>query len=243
MDNAYKEFENYVSNYDHDIDGVNNKHHHTFRVVDITKRILGTLDVSKSDEELALKCSLLHDIARFKQITEYGTFIDSLSFDHGNMGEKILLENNYISKYEEDKTKQNIILAAVRNHNKFKIEDGLDEKTTFFCKIVRDADKIDIIRKQGLFSLENDSKMNEKICESLLNNKMVENDDVKSKADNALRQLGFVFDLNFTESYRIIKEEKIVEGIIDNLKKYNDSDYIDQIKKVIIDYINLKIDK
>ena len=38
-----------------------------------------------------------------------------------------------------------IIYKAIKNHNKYKIEEGLSEKEKLYSKIIRDADKIDII--------------------------------------------------------------------------------------------------
>lgn len=36
-------------------------------------------------------------------------------------------------------------MNAIKNHNKYKIEDGLTSKEEFFAKLIRDADKIDIL--------------------------------------------------------------------------------------------------
>ena len=41
------------------------------------------LPKSDYDKVLAERCALWHDIARFKQWTEYKTFVDYESFDHG----------------------------------------------------------------------------------------------------------------------------------------------------------------
>ena len=43
------------------------------------------------------------------------------------------------SKYDE------IIRKDIINHNKFAIEEGLTEEELLFAKLIRDADKIDII--------------------------------------------------------------------------------------------------
>ena len=241
MTDIYKEFDKYVKNYDFNLYGVHMKYYHTLRVVDIAKRLAKSLNLNEEDEELAVKCALLHDIARFKQITEYNTFIDKNSFDHGDMGEKILRENNYISSYEEDKDKQELILTTIRNHNKFKIEDNLDDRTVLFCKLVRDADKVDILRKQGTFRIDDNKEINENVCKSLINGDMVKNIDVLSKADGALRQLGFTYDLNFKESFKIIKEEKIMDNVIDNIKKYVASPYLDEIKLKIDNFLEEKL--
>ena len=183
----FKEFDKYAEGFDHNIDGVNLKYYHTLRVVDIAKKIAKSIDLNKEDTELAMKCALLHDIARFKQITEYNTFIDRDSFDHGDMGETILRENDYISKYESNKYNQELILATVRNHNKFKIEDNLDDKTILFCNIVRDADKVDILNHQSKFEIDGIYDIDKKIYESFKKHELIKNEYVINKVVNGLR--------------------------------------------------------
>ncbi|WP_216649420.1 hypothetical protein, partial [Shigella sonnei] len=64
---------------------------------------------------------------------------------------------------------------AIKNHNKFRIQEGLNEQELLHCKIVRDADKTDIfvsfleeINKEGgtLYDYKNIGK--QKINETLL---------------------------------------------------------------------------
>ena len=68
---------------------------------------------------------LLHDIARFEQYTRFQTFSDLKSIDHGDYGVEILKQNNYIRKFIDTDEYDNIIFKAIKNHNIFKIEDGL----------------------------------------------------------------------------------------------------------------------
>ena len=237
----FREFDKYTSNYDMNISGVNLKYHHTLRVVDIAKKVAKSIGLNKEDTELAIKCALLHDIARFKQVTEYNTFEDRLSFDHGDMGEIILRENNYISKYEDDKYKQELILTTVRNHNKFKIEDNLDEKTVLFCKLVRDADKVDILNHQSIFEIEGILDIDDNIYEAFKNHELVNNKYVTNKVENGLRQMAFMFDIEFSESFKIINENNIIDNTFVNLKKHTNSKHIDEIEKIVKEYVMGKI--
>ena len=241
MKDIFKSFDEYTHNYDFNISGVYRKYHHTLRVVDIAKKIAKSINLNEEDTELAVKCALLHDIARFKQVTEYDTFEDSISFDHGDMGETILRENNYISTYEDDKYKQDLIITTVRNHNKFKIEDNLDEKTTFFCKLVRDADKVDILNTQSIYEIDGIYDINENAYNSIKKHELVNNKDVSNGVENGLRQMGFLFDLEFEESYKIINENKIVDNTFELLKKHTNSKYIIEIENIVKEYINSKI--
>ena len=53
-------------------------------------RVQLKLDLTQEEVEIASLIGLLHDIARFEQYTQYGTFKDLQSIDHGNLGAEIL---------------------------------------------------------------------------------------------------------------------------------------------------------
>ncbi len=55
-------------------------------------------------------------------------------------------ETGTIRAFLDDPAADDLILAAVAFHSDFRIPDGLDARTRAFCHIVRDADKIDILR-------------------------------------------------------------------------------------------------
>ena len=152
MQEAIKEFQTFVKRYDLSNPDIMRKFHHTFRVVEYAKDIARSEGLSEDDVNLAMLCALLHDIARFRQWSIYKTYVDEKSYDHGDEAYKILKDKNYISKYTADPYEQRIILKAVKNHNKYKIEDGLSDRELFFTKLVRDADKIDIICTQNELS-------------------------------------------------------------------------------------------
>ena len=238
MKDIYKEFEKYIDNYDRNNEKIILKYNHSLSVVNIAKKIALSLNFNKEDLDLVEKCSLLHDIARFKQAKEYDTFEDSLSFDHGDIGVEILKNDSYISKYEEDLEKQEIILKTVKNHNKFKIEENLDEKINLFCKIIRDADKVDILLNQGVYKIFSDYNISDDIYNSFKENKMVNNKYVLNSADNMLRQIAFIFDLEFKESFKILDESNVINKIISYIKNNSNTKYIDDIEDIVDNYIN-----
>ena len=242
MIDIYEKFKSYVSNYNYNNPEVVMKYNHSMRVANHSKKIAESLNFNKEDLELIEKCGLLHDIARFKQIIEFNTFTDHISFDHGDMGEIILKANDYISEYETNKEKQNLILATIKNHNKLEIEDGLDEKTLLFCKIIRDADKIDILLTQGLYKIDGDNIISDAIYKSFKNHVMVKNEYIVSKVDSLLRQVAFIFDLEFKESFKILKEKETFSEIFEYLRKNSNSKYIDEIEYIVNEYIKCKTD-
>ena len=157
LEEAKKEFIRYTDCYDLTNDNISRKKYHSLRVMEISKKIAEEENFSEEEVEIATLIGLLHDIARFKQYTEYNTFKDAESFDHGDIAIEILESYNYLRKYIKTDKYDEIIKLAIKNHNKFAIQDGLREEQNKFCKLIRDADKIDI-----LFIAVNDFWKNEK---------------------------------------------------------------------------------
>lgn len=125
---AKKAFKEYVKKYNPDDSKVKLKIAHIERTAEVAKKLATELMLEKEDIELAELIGLLHDIGRFEQIRIYHTFVDKISIDHGKLGAKILFEDGLIRNFIEDKKYDTIIKKAIINHNKSKIEDGLDEK-------------------------------------------------------------------------------------------------------------------
>lgn len=241
LDNAIEEFKKYTAKYDLNIVFLNLKYYHTFRVVDYAKKILESLTNNKYIIELGCIAALLHDIARFEQYTLYKTYNDSLSFDHGLKGYEILKENNYILNYVKRLEEQEIIFNSTLKHNKKDLELTNNYLIDVISRVVRDADKIDIMITQSNDVYDQNYKLNNKLLKDLLNNRSCDYRNVVSRDDRLFCALGFVFDINYKESFIIIKESKIVDKKIMELKKYNNDPIIDRIQKEINEYIDKKI--
>ena len=232
MEEATKIFNNYYSNFDSSLDGVLRKYDHTFRVVEYAEKIAKSLNLSNEDYELALKCALYHDIARFKQWSEYNTFEDALSFDHGDEGERILKELGIDDE---------IILLSTRVHNKISVPKEFDERTKVFCDITRDADKLDNLCIK-FPKLDKDYEVPEEAIKSVLNKEMVKNNEKYDDNNlfHILREIAFIFDLNFKESFRIIKEDGCLERRLNLLKEANLKDF-DKISEVINKFVEERL--
>jgi len=147
MKKEMKLFNEYVKQFDLTNKKIRYKFHHSYRVMEIAKEIAVSLKLNEEDTYIATLAALLHDIGRFNQIKKYDTYRDQISVDHGDEGEEVLKENDFIKKFTIDEKIIDIILKSTKYHNKYEIDSNLDEKTTLICKIVRDADKLDIIRE------------------------------------------------------------------------------------------------
>ena len=222
IEEAKKEFVKFAETYDLSNIRINRKKYHSLRVTELSKTIAEKENFNEEEIEIATLIGLLHDIARFKQFTEYQTFEDAKSIDHGDVGVEILEKDNYIRKYIETEKYDRIIKLAIKNHNKFKIEDGLTEEENKFCKLIRDADKIDILAQRINFWDEEtaSSKLNPEVKKVFDEQKTLQRSKYKKieHADKVIQYLGFIFDLNYKSSFKIIKEEKYIEQMVSKFK-------------------------
>ena len=218
---AKKEFIKYVDKYDLTNEGIERKKNHSLRVMEISNELAKEEQFSEEKIEIATLIGLLHDLARFKQYTEYQTLSDQQSFDHGNMAIKILEEKDYLRKFIQTEKYDEIIKKAIKNHNKPVIEEGLRCEQEKFCKLIRDADKIDILYLATKELWENEKKLMEK---SKLNNNLKKEFDREKSiqysnykqiryADQIILFLSYIYDLNYKVSFEIIKKNNYIEKI------------------------------
>ncbi len=246
MDYNYDEFKIYTNKYLELGDSVILKVDHTFRVVKLCEEIAKSLNLSEEDIELAKICGLLHDIGRFEQYKEYKTFKDKDSIDHGDLGYEILTEENYINKFKYNKSDENIILNSVRFHNKLNIPKNLSERETLFLNITRDADKIDILYLFTIGHIKidiDDTEFTEPIMDSIRKNTVTDRSLVKSKVDNLSVSLGFIFDINYPISIKILKEKDYLNEEINQYKEKSNNDKTKEQLEEIRTYINKYIEK
>lgn len=239
-----KEFDKFTSIFDMRDDKINRKYYHTYRVVDIAEKIAISEKLNENDVYLAKVCALLHDIARFKQAEEYNTFNDNNSFDHGNVGVEILKNNDYISKYLINDDDKKICLRAVKNHNKYQIDNDLTEREKFFSQMLRDSDKVDIISSQVMKIKDQEGEIYLPIINSIRNQKLYKI-NFKNKIPNDISkiaiQLCFVFDLNFKKSIELLVERDVIKDKINMIKIHGQQEIANEIEFIIKSYISKKI--
>ncbi len=247
LEKAKNEFINYTSNYDSNNPHIILKIQHTFRVMNLSRKIAESLNLSKEDIELASLIGLLHDLARFEQRRLYDTFSDSKSVDHGDLAVTILEENDYIRKYIEDSKYDDIIKTAIKNHNKFKIQDGLNERTLLHSKIVRDADKLDIMY-EGVHMFYNNPEEVEQIenlaiveeyYQQFIQRKQILRKKEPSVLDGMICLISFIFDLNFDYSKKMILKENYINDILNrfDFKNQKTNEQIKEIRSIANEFL------
>ena len=236
INNAKNEFLKYVQNYDLNNENIKRKEQHSLRVMAISKKIAEELKLSEEEIKLATLIGLLHDIGRFEQYTKWKTFSDRISTNHGVLGSKILEENNFIRTFVTENKYDEIIKKAIINHNKYQIDENLNETELLYSKIIRDADKIDILYEvaDGILMKNVDSRdlcISENYFRQFQSKKTIKITDEQNDLDKLILKIAFIFDLNFECSKKIIKEEKYIERILNRFEFKNEKT-INQIREI-----------
>ena len=251
---AKEVFAEYISSYNMNIGQNQLKVKHTYKVADISEQIAKQLSLSPLDVDLAWLIGLLHDIARFEQNKRYGTFNDLVSVDHAELGADILFVEGKIREFINEDTYDRIIETAIRFHNKYRVDNSLDDHTKMFCNIIRDADKLDIFRvnlessKEDVYEVsEKDFKTSEfskDIFESFFNEKTVLKQLKKNAVDGLACHLSLVYELVYPESVKIAVEQGFVDRMM-NFKSGNakTNEQLKQMSEKLNYYIKQRLEK
>lgn len=222
IENAKKELINHIKELKIDNSKIQKKLEHCIRVSAISKEIATQLKLEEEQIQLAELIGLLHDIGRFEQY-KIENKNEREKFDHGEASARVLKKDNYIRKYIEENTFDNIIYTAVYEHNKYKLTKGLSEEKELFCKIIKDADKIDLIYEaieiywqepERIKEIE-EGKLSEKMLEDFYQHKLADKRNSISETDEILTFVSFVFDINFSCSIKILRENNNISKMID----------------------------
>jgi hypothetical protein len=212
-------------------ENINLKIEHTASVCD---KILLLAKAEKLEENgcmLAETIALFHDLGRFEQFIKYKTFNDLESENHALLGVKILKKEDILSILSQEE--KDLILKAVKYHNLMKIPEYLESsgEELFYLKLIRDADKLDILKlvsensqekengKNSAFDfyLPDTSGYSEQLIADILNNRMARMEDVKNQNDMKLLRMSWVFDLNLPSVFSILKTQGYLNKILSSL--------------------------
>ena len=241
------EFNKYVSNFDKNDGKIKLKIEHILRVTELSKKIAVSLNLDEENIELAEIIGLFHDIGRFEQIKKYNTFSDRESENHAKLGVKVLFEQNLIENFNIDKKYYSIIETAILNHNKDAIDNNLTDIEALHSKIIRDADKLDILYNICSYDFKdvfwyndfNCKKINELLIKDLENRKHVNYNIVKNNADLIPTFFAFIYDLNFKFSIKYLKEKNYLQTFTEKVNENFESNKLkEQMQKIMIWYNN-----
>lgn len=194
-----KEFDKYTSNYDLENSRLKSRYNHSYRVMELSEKYAKELGFNDSDVELAKIIGLLHDFGRFEQYKVYKSFIDKDTVDHADYSVVQLFDKNEIVKFTDRIDDYELIKFAIKNHNKKDIPKCNDERMLKFAKLIRDADKVDIMYVLGheIHEQATDDKINPEITKLFYEHQVIPSVLTSNINDRIIVQFAFVFDLNY----------------------------------------------
>jgi HD superfamily phosphodiesterase len=122
---------------------IQTKIEHSIRVLSASKIIINWLNLEHPLDDICQIGALLHDVGRFEQYANFKTFNDRISVNHGIIGVQTIKNSGILHGIQPDHRR--MILATVLLHNRHQLPSKLPPKLDLMLRIVRDADKLDIM--------------------------------------------------------------------------------------------------
>jgi len=249
-------FDDYVAGFYGDDEFVNAnikmKEEHTIRTCKEMTYLAEQLNLTNNQKRIAKVISLFHDIGRFEQFIRYRTYNDPRSVNHCLLGLEVLRQKKVLEEVE--KKERELIEKAIEYHGLRKLPRDLDGRCLLFSKLIRDADKIDVLRvvteyyrehrdNPEAFKLElefpDGPGYSDEIVEKVLRGQLIDYNEMRTLNDMKLCQLGWVRDVNFVVTLKRMMQRKFLQMLVDLLPKTND---IEQVKEKVFAYVDSRIE-
>ena len=189
---------------------------HSFSVAKNSVEIAKALHLSEEEQDIAWVIGILHDIGRFNQAYNYGTFMDKKSIPHAQESINVLFNCDpmLIRRYINENCYDVIIFKAILHHSDKELPLDLTEKEKLFCQILQDADKIDILRSGFTEPLnvylsepkfeKFTSRISTEIKVDILSHRLVDSSHIENSSDAYIAALSFVYGLHYDASRAIL---------------------------------------
>lgn len=253
LDKARENFIKYSRSFDRNDERVRVKEAHCLRTEVVSEIIAKGLGLTEEQIDLAKLIGLLHDIGRFEQEELFYTFADTEECDHAKIAVRLLFEDGKIKEFTNEEKYYDIIRKAIANHNRYEIEDGLNDEELLFAKLIRDADKIDNFQVKQNSNLQNllgetkeeveHDKISEDVWEQFMQEKTILSSTRKTGIDHWLSYLAWIYDINFIPGLQYLLDKDSLNRVIDRFD-YKDSGTKEQMeyaRRVLHEYIKKKV--
>jgi HD superfamily phosphodiesterase len=244
-------FENYVKAYDISDDKIRLKKEHTYRVCGLCNQIAVSAGFDENDVDIAWLMGLLHDVGRFEQLKRYGTFIDAESIDHAQFGADLLFKEGLVRDYIDDNRIDDLLEKAVRFHSAYRLPDDFTEDEKRFANLLRDADKIDILKVNVDFPLEEiynvttkelrNCVVTKEVLEAFYDEHTVLRSLKKTPVDNVVGHISLVYELAYPISLKIVKEQGFLNKLMDFKSDLDETNrQFEEIRRKMGEYMDEK---
>lgn len=227
-DKAKNVFLSYAGQYDTENILIRHKIEHTLRVAELSERYAGAAGMDAQDADYAWFLGLLHDIGRFEQARRFGTFVDSQSVDHAELGADILFCEGLIGRFSTEGLPEDWNLSAetaIRQHNKLTLPATLDARTRRFAELLRDADKTDIFRVIASIPFEerigtsrasfaDSGEASSGVMACVLGHRCVPREIRRTRFEGRISHCCMAFELVFDVSRRTVREEGYLKALL-----------------------------
>jgi hypothetical protein len=189
------------------------KRFHCQMVMAEAETLAGSLALPRRQITLAAVAGLCHDVGRFPQYLRYQTFSDRQSVNHAILGVQSLTRHRGLGTLTP--RERSLVRTAIVVHNRHllppALTSGRDGEALVLARIVRDADKLDIVRvmldhfkapgdKDAVVFLgrpDIPDQYNPAIIADILAGRLGNYDDMASANDFALLLLSWINDMAF----------------------------------------------
>ena len=221
-DRALAAFRAYASAYDPDNPRIALKVDHTLRVAELCERIARGIGLLQIDIDVAWLIGLLHDIGRFEQVKRYDTFNDAASVSHAALGAQVLFDEMVdgaprIRTFVDCVDYDELIRTAIELHSAYELPATLGERARTLCNVLRDADKLDIIKVNCICPIEDvygmperamvESELSDECVALFYEHRCLPRGVRTYPADIMLGHICFAWELVYDESRAIAREQ------------------------------------
>jgi HD superfamily phosphodiesterase len=197
---------------------------HTIRVRDNISRIADSHPLNQKGAAMAEALALFHDVGRFEQLKQYGGFDDRIK-DHAALGIMVLNRAGILRGLPEGE--RHLLQRVIWLHNKYEIPETEKGDSLLFARLLRDADKLDILgiivehiemrdsnpNKALDFGLGEKKGFSREAVDAISKGKMVRIAELRNLNDMRLMYLSWVFDINFPFTLSCIEERGYLEKL------------------------------
>ncbi len=253
---AHEEFDRYLDGFDRNNEKIRLKIIHTNEVVRCAGEIAGRMHLTREDRELAEVIALLHDIGRFEQVRRYDSF-EPATMDHAHFGVELLFgpDNPLIRSFVASDRWDGIIREAIGRHSDYSVGFIEDERVLLHARLIRDADKLDNCRVKladdirVLVAMDAEEvgtqPVTDIVFQACMDHRSVRSADRVTKMDYWVSYLAYFYDINFRETFQIIKENNFVNRIIDRIPYSNPDtrDKMERIRQMVNEYVDQQVNE
>lgn len=198
---------------------------HSLRVLENALALVAAEAVPGPLAESAGLAALYHDVGRFTQYARHKSFSDAATENHARLGVQTLLRGRMLADCAADVRR--VVLGAVFLHNVQTLPARLAEPLSLVTRVVRDSDKLDIYavmlehfgdpaRFNPVVTLgvaREPGKYSPAILEQLCARRLGDYRSMAFENDFKLLLIGWVFDLNFAHTRRVLREREYIERL------------------------------